>query len=102
MSQFHFLIAADAAKQLADDIEAYPHGPQPLAARPVHARIVAELRKPPHDREDEGDGFAGPHVLCSVELGDEAVLSLWAVDPDHEGRPWRDALRRGLDDGARM
>jgi hypothetical protein len=94
--QFHFLIAAEAAKQLAADMEAYPF------RGPVHDRIIAELRKPATDREDDGSGFVGPHVLCSVEPRDQAVLQFWTVDPTYADRPWVEALKLGLDDGAYM
>jgi hypothetical protein len=102
MTQFHFLIEAEAAKQLAADIEAYPYGPQPLANRPVHARIVEQLRQTPKDYEDDGSDFVGPHVLCHVSLADKTILDLWMTDPAHDGRPWRDALQKGLDDGGRL
>lgn len=99
MTQFHFLIEATAAAQLAADMQAFPF------RGPVHDRIIAELRKPAQNLRDEGDGFAGPHVLCQIELQDHAVVYLWSVDPRYgqaSGRPWADALRRGLEDGCRL
>jgi hypothetical protein len=91
---FHFLIEAKSATKLADAMQNFQF------RGPVHDRIIAELRKEAHDREDDGSGFSGPHVLCSVSGGDRAVLMLWACDPQYEGHAeWSANLQAGLDDG---
>lgn len=94
---FHFLIAAESAKKLADDLQAFPY------RGPVHDRIIAELRKLPEDYEDDGSGFSGPHVLCHIEPRDRVVLDLWAVDPSYgTDRSWVEDLKKGLADGGNL